>query len=389
MFRPPTCGEPRWLPEMAVVMQVANFFGPQSGGLKTTLMSLARSLETFGHDVYTVVPGDCTRTSRSDRHTVCEIQASRVPGLAGYRVITNRQILRHILDTVRPDALCISDRTTLLWAAHWAQATGTPVSFIAHERVDGVLRTFLPWLPARRLADLWNRRLAKIGPAIICTTSFAAEEFARIGAPVLRVPLGVDLDEFNPSLRSEDLRDSFSTRTLVGLVCRLSREKRPDFAIEVMKELAGTRPDIHLVVAGDGPLRRRLERQAAELPVSFLGYIADRGQLARLLASLDVILAPGPIETFGLAALESMASGTPVVANARSGVAEVVGLFGGRVIPLHAPAWADAVMHLAGGPEASHRRARARLRAEEFSWDVTVRRLLAIHHIHDELDPAA
>lgn len=374
---------------MAVIMQVANFVGPQSGGLRTTLSNLAQSLESLGHAVHTVVPGERTRTSRCGSQTLHEIRAARVPGMGGYRMILKRPIVRMILEDVRPDALCISDRTTLIWTANWARETNTPVSFIAHERVDGVLQTFLPWLPARRLADHWNRRLARVGPAIICTTGFAAAEFTRIGVPTLRVPLGVDLQAFDPSLRSQELRDSFSATTLIGLVSRLSKEKRPEFAIEVMHELRRTRTSAHLVIAGDGPLRQRLQRQADGLPISFLGFIEDRGRLARLLASLDVLLSPGPIETFGLAALESMASGTPIVADARSGVAEVVGFAGGRVTSLHAATWADAVIRLCHGPEAAQRRTRARIRAEEFPWDATARQLLEIHGLHDDLRPAA
>ena len=74
------------------------------------------------------------------------------------------------------------------------------------------------------------------------------------------------------------------------------------------------------MVAGDGPLRPRLERRAARagLPVTFAGFLSGRADLAALLASADVALAPGPAETFGLAALEALACGTPVVVSAES-----------------------------------------------------------------------
>ena len=70
-----------------------------------------------------------------------------------------------------------------------------------------------------------------------------------------------------------------------------------------------------LVVAGDGSRRAALAYRAARLPVRFAGHIADRAAVAALLASADVVLAPGPVETFGLAALEALACGTPVVVN--------------------------------------------------------------------------
>ena len=85
-----------------------------------------------------------------------------------------------------------------------------------------------------------------------------------------------------------------------------------------------------LVVAGDGPLRARLERAARRkgLPVTFAGFITDPTELAALLASADVVIAPGPVETFGLAALEALACGTPVVVSADSALPEVIGAAG-------------------------------------------------------------
>ncbi len=80
-----------------------------------------------------------------------------------------------------------------------------------------------------------------------------------------------------------------------------------------------------LVMVGDGPRRTALQRRAAGLPVTFTGFLPDRRALAAVLASADVVLAPGPVETFGLAGLEALACGTPVVVNAASALPEVVG----------------------------------------------------------------
>ena len=59
--------------------------------------------------------------------------------------------------------------------------------------------------------------------------------------------------------------------------------------------------------------------------MEMVGHLADRSSVAGLLASADVVMAPGPVETFGLAALEALACGTPVVAASTSAVAELVG----------------------------------------------------------------
>ena len=77
---------------------------------------------------------------------------------------------------------------------------------------------------------------------------------------------------------------------------RLSVEKKPHRSIDALARLRAAGVPAVLVVAGEGPLRPRLERQAAGagLPVLFTGFIAGRTAVASLLATADVALAPGP-----------------------------------------------------------------------------------------------
>jgi len=138
---------------------------------------------------------------------------------------------------------------------------------------------------------------------------------------------------------------------------------------------------VQLVIAGDGPRREALERRAAGLPVRFLGFVDGRRDVARLLATSDVSLAPGPHETFGLAALEALASGTPVVVSRSSALREIVGegeigaSACGAAVEDAAPAFAGAVRRLLDAPEPG-RRAAARARAEQFTWPASVAGML-------------
>jgi len=131
------------------------------------------------------------------------------------------------------------------------------------------------------------------------------------------------------------------------------------------------------VVAGDGPLRPRLERRAARagLPVTFAGFLPGRADLAALLASADVAIAPGPAETFGLAALEALACGTPVVVSAESALPEVAGEAGASVPGEDLAAGVRAVLTR---PEPA-RRAAARARAQRYDWGTAVHGFLEVH----------
>jgi alpha-1,6-mannosyltransferase len=253
----------------------------------------------------------------------------RVPATSGYRAILTRRPLQRLLDELEPDRLEVSDRTTLRWTGAWAQARRIRSMMVSHDSQAGLMAMFSPpGVPAVRLADRFNRRTAASYDVVVCTTAWAAAEFRRLGVPnLLQVPLGVDLSCFCPERRDEGLRARLAPggQALLVHCSRLSPEKRPQRAIGALAELRRRGLPAVLVVAGDGPQRRALQSQARGLPVRFLRHISDRGRLAQLLSTADVVIAPGPVETFGLSALEALASGTPVVVSSRSTLPEIVG----------------------------------------------------------------
>lgn len=357
------------------IVQVANFYGPRSGGLRTTLQALGRGYQEAGHEFSAVVAGAQDDLQDNDFGRVHTIAAPGVPGSGGYRMITRPGRVRSLLEEIRPDRLEVSDRSSLHGLGRWARRRGVPTVFFAHERVDGVLRSVgVPAWMATRGADLRNRSTVRSFDTVVATTGFAAREFERVGTPQLRrVALGVDLALFTPG-------DGSGGRRLELVLCsRLSVEKAPELAVDALIELRRRGVDAGLTVAGDGPRRPALQERAAGHPVRFLGFVRDRSRLADLLGSADIALAPGPIETFGLAALECLATGTPVVVNARSALPEVIGRDpgSGRAAST-AEGFADAVQALAEIP-AAHRRRAARARAEQFPWSATVAGLLALH----------
>ncbi|MDZ4264743.1 MAG: glycosyltransferase, partial [Mycobacterium sp.] len=148
---------------------------------------------------------------------------------------------------------------------------------------------------------------------------------------------------------------------------RLSVEKHAHRSIDTVAALRDSGVDARLVVVGEGPLRGRLQRQADGLPVEFTGYIGCRDTVAGILANADVALAPGPHETFGLAALEALACGTPAVVSRTSALAEILTADSGAAADNDANAIAGAVASVMSRPEAQRRRS-ARRRAEQFSW---------------------
>ena len=363
------------------IAQVANFVTPTSGGLRTSLSHLAEGYAERGHEVTLVVPGHAdgvAETPWGHRVTV----RSPALGATGYRLLVDAGAVRRALERAAPDVLEVHDRTTLRSLGRWAHDRGVPSLVVSHERLDRWLGQWLPGrLPLERLADRSNATLARSFDTVVCTTEWAAEEFRRLDVPRLAVvPLGVDAETFpwRRGAPSSEAPAAGPASISLVMASRLSREKRPEVAVDTVRELARRGVAVRLTVAGDGPLRRRLEAASRDLPIDWLGHVGDRAALAGRLAAADVALAPGPVETFGLAALEAVACGTPVVADAGSALPGVLGPEAGRAATGGGPAFADAVQDVLTVPEVV-RRAAARARAEQFPWAATVRGFLDVH----------
>ena len=373
----------------ARVVRVANFVTGRSGGLRTALRHLGAGYRAAGHDPVLVVPG---RRDDDERHPwgrVVTVAGPELPRSGGYRLLTDRRRVARVLTRLAPDRLEVSDRSTLRWTGDWARAHGVPSMMVSHESLTGLLGEWrVPDPLRRRIADRLNRETARSYDRVVCTTAWAAEEFGRVDAPVEVVPLGVDLDTFRPDRADPALRERYADGTEVLLVhcARMSVEKRPELAVDALAALRRAGVTAVLVMAGDGPLRSALVRRAADLPVTFTGFLPDRPAVAALLAAADVVLAPGPVETFGLAGLEALACGTPVVVNAASALPEVVGRAAAAAYG-SAVSMAEAVLRLLGRPEADRRRA-ARARAEEFGWPAAVAGFLRAHRL-DPVPPTA
>ena len=375
---------------MTRIAHIANMYGPKSGGLRTTMNELSLQYAQSGHTALLIVPGKKDSYESNGAVSRVTIAAPQIPFSGGYRIILNRRKVIGRLQDFRPDILEISDRTTLLTVARWARSRGIPTTFFAHERVDGIVRSFARHLPYQEtLVRQWNRRTRDSVGRIVATTNFAAEEFEQLGlkvdhspkAKLVSVPLGVDLEKFDPRVREvENKAFAYFPDNYIFACTRLSKEKDPFFLLEIAQELKMRGNATPLVIAGSGPLESKMKQiiDRDSLNVLLLGFVSDRNALSYLMSRATTFLAVGPIETFGLAALETLASGTPVICRSEAAISEIICQESGRALTRSASTWADAIVEF-NGLDREVTRANARARAEKFTWKETADQLLRFY----------
>lgn len=371
------------------IVQIANFYTPTSGGLRIVVEETGRGYTEAGHERILIVPGRAESVERTPAGTRIVAPSLRLPGMGNYRILINRRRVRRFLDQHRPDILEVSDKFCMPWLTRWSRRRGVPIVLFSHERIDAILRPRVPsWFPLRAIADRINRRLSALADRIVVTSAFARAEFDRIAATnVRRIPLGVDLETFRPTAAPAQADRDRPVQLIT--VSRLSREKRPGQAIEALRVLRAQGVAATLVLVGEGPQRRHLRRLAAGLPVTFLGHVSDRRALADLVARADVALSPSPAETFGLATLEALACGTPVVVPGDGAAGELLDRPGsGAISDGTAEGMAAAVRRVLAIP-VQQRRVAARAAAERFPWSETVSGLLRAYEAMGAARPVA
>ena len=118
------------------VVQVANFYGPRSGGLRTAVDRLGAEYCAAGHDVFLVVPGPvaerCTLSSGVVR---ISLPARLIPFTGGYRAVLPGPVTA-LIERLAPDALEVSDRLTLRSLGTWGRDHDVATVMISHERLD-------------------------------------------------------------------------------------------------------------------------------------------------------------------------------------------------------------------------------------------------------------
>ncbi|MEW6687541.1 MAG: glycosyltransferase family 1 protein [Pseudomonadota bacterium] len=300
------------------IAMVTETYPPEVNGVARTIALVAAGLRARGHDLRLVRPrqGPGDRPLAEPGYRELLVPGFRIPRYPQLRMgLPSRARLARAWAEERPDIVHIATEGPLGGSALAAARTlGIPVAsdfhtnfhaYSAHYGLGALARAVMAYL----------RRFHNRADCTLVPTDEMAGELARRGFERLRVVgRGVDSEVFSPARRSAALRASWGAGedTPVALcVGRFAPEKNLPLVLDAYRAMRAARPNVRLVLVGDGPLAESLQREGIGC------VIAGRkvnGELAAHYASADIFLFPSVTETFGNVTIEAMASGLAVLA---------------------------------------------------------------------------
>jgi alpha-1,6-mannosyltransferase len=379
------------------ICDLTQFYSPASGGVRRYIEQKGAYLRKHRPDCQhiVIVPGEKTESTGDERIRVYTIASPLLSRTSRYRALTKLHLIEEVLEKERPDIIESGDPYQVAWKAI-ASGCGLDIPVV------GFYHSHFPEAYFRTIAKYFGPLAISITDEICrkyVVTLYNHFERTFVPSPVLgrllagwgvenlhTVDLGVDAEVFVP-----DIDDRAATREKLGIpaevrlllyVGRLAPEKNVRTLFEAFALLHDREPgQYRLLCVGDGTQRSLVKNLEEETrAVHWLPFCPDAHELAALYRAADVFVHPGVQETFGLVALESQASGTPVVG--------IKGSYMDRIIFTDQKQWAteNTPAALAEAIErkftqdlrAAGRQASAEARAR-YSWNSVFARLLDIY----------
>jgi alpha-1,6-mannosyltransferase len=305
-----------------------------SSGVKTYIASkieYARTHPEIEHVV--IVPGRRPGTTREGRTRIVVVPGVPSP-YPGIRIALNIWKVAAIVRRECPDIIELNCQYTLPWAAFLAtRHRPTPIVGVYHTDVPACVRHMARGAgrtmasAAERLTAWYEGLIYRHCTMTVMLNAGMRDRLAALGVErTCCLPCGVDAGTFSPARRDPAWRAGLGIApdaVVLVYVGRLSAEKELDVLLQAYAQLPAGR--FALVIAGDGPDAPAVARSAAvHAGIHYVGHIDSRAELATAYASSDVFVIPGRHETFGMATLEALAAGLPVVGIRESGTATFV-----------------------------------------------------------------
>ncbi len=376
---------------MTTILDCNNFWSPSGGGVRRYHLEKLAYFTNRSDIMYIFMMQDSsTYTEVINETTVIEhVRAFKVPGNWEYRFLTRSKPITAIINKYRPDTIEVGSPYLMPTLVKRALKNSSH----SDSAIVGFWHADFPVTYVKRFFSKYNNTLAHVMELL--AWAFARYTYRSMSMlfssstividrmkdhrlqNIVHLPLGVDLELFNPIKRDSSLREQFqdgeSDRHIIFFPHRFSDEKGLKIILEAYK-LACKQLDTEpaLVFAGTGPDLNIVEEHVQQYPhIHYVGFIRSTDTMAQWHASNDIGVALSSGETFGLSIVESLASGVPLIA-VRDGAAlehAERSQAGFIVEPYNAQEVADAIISVVKHDNIQKLKQNARSYAESLSWD--------------------
>lgn len=343
------------------ILMLSDVYFPRVNGVSTSIETFRRALTAQGIEVRLVVPQYADEASTPD---IVRVPGRPVPGDPEDRLLAWGAMHRAVFAAAQG---CDLIHIQTPFVAHYAglkaaRQLGLPVVATYHTLFEEYVQHYAPWLPAGWLkarARAWSRRQCNALDALVVPSTAMRLRLESYGVSTAMhvLPTGIPLAQFSagngPAFRAR--YGIATTRPLALFVGRVAHEKNIGFLLEALLHTRRLRPDVLLVIAGEGPALGDLKSQVQVLgladAVQFIGYLDRQQALPDCYAAADVFVFASRTETQGLVLLEAMAAGLPVVALAEMGTTDILAPGRGAISPpADAVAFGQALGHCLNQP---------------------------------------
>ena len=354
------------------------------GGVNNHISALEKQLTRIGHEVKIIAPTSQPVTALGDRFI--SIGTPKAMPAVGTTIRISISIrlaaqIKKILDREKFDIVHLHEPFMIMLCSSVLRFSKS-VNIGTFHATKGLPGYHWGWPINRFLLKRRGRNLA--GRIAVSPT---AEEYANSFMPAQYevIPNGIDLEEFNPSVKP--IKKYNDGRLNILFVGRLEKRKGLKYLLHAYKEVKEKHAGARLLVVGPGTrYRRKMEQLAQSLKlkdVVFVGAVSNE-ELPCYYQTADIFCAPATgQESFGIVLLEAMALSKAVVATNIAGYASVVtnGREGLTVPPKKHKPLAQAINSLITDEDLRKELGeRGRLTAENYSWDRVAKRVVAFYN---------
>ena len=317
--------------ETMKIAMMTNSYKPFVAGVPVSVERLTEGLRRIGHEVVVFAPSYDTQEEEQDVVRYGSLLRNVAGGFSvpnSLDPIIEERFREEDFDVIHVHHPMMMGET----ARYLSKRYEVPLVFTYHTRYEQYLH-YVGLSGFGRLMPSYIRHCTTPCDLVIAPAPLMKEYLEEISVkpPVSVLPTGLPMDSFLPDEeKAAQIRRMYlrGRKHLFVSVSRLAKEKNVEFlirSVKLIKERRGS--DFKLLLVGDGPERKHLQRLAEELGVQeeivFVGAVPNE-EIRNYCHAADLFLFASQSETQGIVLIESMAAGTPVLAVRATGTEDVV-----------------------------------------------------------------